>query len=155
MFTTEYVIYSNFGLEGEDRDLEAFQLSSYLLDLLGIRNGVLFRYHSYYGSDTDDADPMSLEYDILYGGNYSGSVSEKTEMAFGIDKITVSSVSTVGDILYVRGSGFTEHSVVFIGEYPMNTAYVSSGILMATGIVPGMDSYIEVRQVADDGYIFE
>ena len=154
MFTTEYVIYSNYGLEGEDRDLEAYQLSSYLLDLIGVKEGIMFRYHSIGKSDRDEYEDnmMKLEYDMLYGENYAGAVSEKTDMIFGIDDISVSYVSAVGDSLYVHGTGFTEFSVVYTGGFPRNTTYISPDVLMVKGIGLREDSEIEVKQVASDGH---
>ena len=153
VFTTEYVVWSNYGLTGEDRDLEAYQLSSYLLDLLGIDGGVMFRCHSEYSeSDKYDDIMQTLQYDILFGENYSGAVCINTDMTLGIEKTHITSVTMVGNSLYVNGSGFNEYSVVYSGGFARNTEYVSPQILRATGIGLSEDSEVEVKQVGADGF---
>ena len=46
-FQTEYVIWSNFGLKAEDKNLQAFQLSARVLQMLGIEEGIMPKYHMY------------------------------------------------------------------------------------------------------------
>ena len=41
LYQTEYVIWSNYGLQAEGGDLEAFQLSAHVLDQLDIHEGYL------------------------------------------------------------------------------------------------------------------
>ena len=154
VFTTEYVIWSNYGLAGEDRyHLEAYQLASYLFELLGIDRGVMFRSHSEY-SENDNYDEITatLQYDILFGENYSGAVCETADMTFGIGETYITSVTMVGNSLYVNGSGFNEYSVVYSGGFARNTEYVSSQILRATGIGLNANSETEVKQVGADGF---
>ena len=45
IYQTEYVIWSNFELEKQDKDLEAYQLSAYVMSLLELYNGILTKYH--------------------------------------------------------------------------------------------------------------
>ncbi len=45
LLQTEYVIWDNIGLEKQDQDLEAYQLSSSVLKKLDVRNGVLNSFH--------------------------------------------------------------------------------------------------------------
>lgn len=68
IYQTEYVIWSNFGLEEQDRDLEAYQLSAYVLEQAGLQNGILTKYHQNFSSETDYLEGLELlQYDMLYG----------------------------------------------------------------------------------------
>ena len=45
VYETEYVVWSNFPMEREQLDLQAYQLSAYVLGRLGIQEGLLTKYH--------------------------------------------------------------------------------------------------------------
>lgn len=45
IYETEYVVWSNFSMEKEQMDLQAYQLSAYVLGRLGIQEGLLTKYH--------------------------------------------------------------------------------------------------------------
>lgn len=69
---TEYVIWDNIGLEHEKADYCAYQLSSHILDLLGIEGDSLNGLHNNFSGDESYEKMLRvLEYDILYGENYS------------------------------------------------------------------------------------
>ncbi|MGN0962153.1 MAG: sulfatase-like hydrolase/transferase, partial [Clostridia bacterium] len=72
LFQTDYVIWSNFGLEGENGDRYTYQLGSYVMSLLGIEEGTMNRYQqTAIGSDDYQAGMEMLQYDMLYGEDYS------------------------------------------------------------------------------------
>ena len=48
IYETEYVVWSNFLMEKEQLNLEAYQLSAYVLGRLGIHEGLLTKYHQTY-----------------------------------------------------------------------------------------------------------
>ena len=45
LLQTEYVVWSNFGLEKQDQDLEAYQLMAEVMRRLGYTDGVLTKLH--------------------------------------------------------------------------------------------------------------
>lgn len=152
-YTTEYVIWSNIGLDGKDKDIEAYQLSSYLFELLEINGGVMPMCHSEYsGKENYDEITELFQYDILFGQNYSSAKCERTTLTFGTGDIAVTSVNMVGNILYVHGSGFNEYSAVYSGGIARNTEYVSPTILRATGLGINADAQTEVKQMGADGF---
>ena len=71
LYQTTYVLWNNFGLDMEGGDLQAFQLSAYVLGQLNIHTGILTRFHQNFAPDCDEDDYLSflrvLEYDMLYG----------------------------------------------------------------------------------------
>ena len=155
VYTSEYVIWSNYGISGNDRDLEAYQLSAYLFELLGIDMGTMFRYHNLCSDNNSYLTLLEhLEYDILYGENYAGVYSEKTDMTFGLDNITFNEATVIGDYLYITGNGFNENSVVYIDGFAAFTSYISENVLMVKNLGYQSDMKIEIKQVAADGYLY-
>jgi len=138
IYTTEYVVLSNFGLEDkavEIGDITTFQLSANVLELLDISNGFLTKLHQDHSNSKNYEDWLYyLCYDMLYGrryvykGNYE--YYNITDMKMGIDDITVSSYAYDGDKLYVFGENFTPFSrIVINGRAYEDTEFLSSGKL--------------------------
>lgn len=153
MFASEYVIWANFDLTGEDRDLEAYQLSAYLMELLGGSNSVVFNYHSSCRNNDDYLSGLEqLAYDILYGENYADAHKKKSDLVIGMDDISVESVTVVGNSVYVKGCGFNEYSVIYVDGFAKKTVFVNSEILMTSGIDPDAADRLTVKQVCSDGY---
>ena len=84
LYETEYVIWNNFGMSGEDKDLATEQIGTVLLRTFGMVGGIMPRFHiacesnAYIGSfprrgeyrKQYKADLAALEYDMLYGDGY-------------------------------------------------------------------------------------
>lgn len=130
IYQTEYVMWDNFGLKKKDKDLTTYQLYPYILNQLGMHNGVMNAFHQYnQGSDSYYSDMQALQYDLLYGKHYSYSGKtffEPTNMKMGIDPITISDISVVGKNLYVKGSNLTQASKIFINGEERSTTFLSS-----------------------------
>ncbi len=151
---SEYVIWANYKLKEKDRDLEAFQLSAYTLEQIGINNGLITKLHQNY-SESDDYERalQVLEYDMLYGdmlayGDDHEYVSPDMEM--GIREIKVTGVNFVNDAYYVIGENFTESSKIYVNGRGKNTLYISPTVMILDGYVPQDGDCITVRQVTND-----
>lgn len=71
LYQTEYIIWSNFGFDMPDEDLETFQIYPRILQKLGIDEGVINKFHRIYQNDSNYLTSLkTLEYDILYGDKY-------------------------------------------------------------------------------------
>lgn len=146
--TTEYVIWANFEIPVEDRDISAFQISSLVMDKLGITNGVLTKYHMLHREDSvDDPEYMDgllmLDYDMLYGEHYcyGGHFPlEPTQLQLGTKEIKLSSVvyAESTQIMFVLGKNFTSFSAVIIDGTQYETEFVSSELLRVVNVsAPG------------------
>lgn len=133
LYNTEYVIWSNFELEGRDKNLYAYELSAHLLDMLGIHQGTIFRLHqSCTGNEDYYSSLEMLEYDILFGEKYiygGKSPFEPTDLKLGIKKISLTSVFYDGALTHASGSGFTPFSAIYINGSRKDTRYINSGLL--------------------------
>lgn len=160
-YDTEYVIWSNFGLEADDTDLCAYELSAHVCSLLGYTGGPIMELHQSFGADIPAM--KTLAYDMLYGeGYYNDYVSEnvddnigrsyhKTAMALGCRPITISGAYVAGENIYVTGSGFTEYSVIAIDGVDRETTYVSPTILSANIGLASQNAFVSVTQETEAG----
>ncbi len=158
LLQTEYVIWSNCGLERKDGDLEAYQLLSEVLDRLGYHEGVLNRLHQErQGNAAYQKDLEMLEYDILYGQQYAydGHLPfEPTALQMGVLPITVQWADNLHDEIYVTGKHFTEASRITINGHVQNgTVRINPTTLMLPGEVLENLDVVSVSQVTRDGEV--
>lgn len=134
LFQTDYVIWSNFDLNGEDQDLYTYQLGSYLCSLLGIEEGVMNRYQQTATANDDYEQGMELlQYDMLYGQNYSHDGSNPyyaNKLQMGIYDITISNAMLCDGSLYIFGENLTEASGVYINDELWKTSYYNPNMVV-------------------------
>lgn len=155
-FQTEYVLWSNFQMEKVNVDLNAYQLNAYVLERLGLDNGVLTKFHQRYIGEPDYQEELELlQYDMLYGArNVYGGINPFIEkpLQMGIQEIKINNVIEKGDALFIEGNNFTPWSVVYFGDKSKETLFIDEHTL----IVPYekiTDVGIFIAQVADSNLI--
>ncbi len=166
LFQTEYVIWSNFELEAEDKNLQSYQLSSRVLQVLDIEAGIMPQYHMYRQDEEDYMEKMQLlMYDMLYGSMevYEGiNTYEPTNMQMGIDPIHIQDIyikdSLITEdelLLYVFGQGFTEWSNIAINGETVETVFLNNQLLATTEFPKSKDGIyrITVRQQGNDEFV--
>ena len=155
LLQTEYVIWDNIGLEEQDLDLEAYQLSASILKKLGIQSGFLNSFHQSFAETPRYQEYLELlEYDMLYGKKavYGGSDGYRpTDMQMGIKPIALEQYRMLGSTLYVFGSEFTPYSRICINGDPADTVFISSGAIKADDLSLEEEDQITVAQVGEDG----
>lgn len=159
LFQTPYVMVNNIGLEKVDRDIEAFQLTSYILNQMNIHKGTMIRYHQKYLQEKkpDEElyldDMQILEYDMLYGDYevYGGELPyEATDLQLGIDTILVNGAEYKDGSLYIYGENFTEYSKVYLNGKEVASEFVHPNQLKAVIERPDDEVEIVVKQVGKD-----
>ena len=154
LYQTRYVIWDNIGLEKEDKDITSYQSGAVLLKDAGLAHqGILFDYQQ----TTSEEDPSYLDdmeavaYDMLYGKNYvfGGESPYKTsDMKMGHKDISIKEIRKIGDRYYIRGSNFTERSIISLGGKQLSTVYLSPTLLALNEEVDPDDiEKLEVSQV--------
>lgn len=157
-YTTQYAIWNNIGLERVNEDIEAFQLTSHVLDMLGIEGGAISKYHSTLHNIENQEEYLEglriLEYDILYGDKevYDGQLPySQTNLQMGHKSISIESVSNAENHVVITGENFTEYSCVMInGEY-VDSIFSNSGLLLVDGISLQSGDSVAVVQRGKDG----
>ncbi len=152
---TEYVVWSNFGLTGQDRDIEAFQLAARVQELLGMQEGVIFTLHQMCSQNPDYLSKFELlQYDMLYGARevYKGiNPYHPTQIHMGhfskeprITEVIVDDGDT-----FIRGIYFNEFSYVSVNGEQKNALMINDyTLLMELEVKEG--DVITVSQIGDD-----
>lgn len=174
LYQTQYVIWNNFGMEKRDAELQTWQLSPRVLSFLGMKAGVINRYHQQYflaedGRDGEEEDIkeeylrglQNLEYDILYGDQLAyGGVSPylPSDMRMAIDDISITEImpgrEDNEDYVVVTGENFTKFSIVYINGAKCDTEYVDKNTLLVKyGKLKSLDSFVVSQVDKDSGYV--
>lgn len=151
-YNTEYVIWSNFKMKKQDKDLHAYQLTAELQRRIGMKEGTLTVYHQNHSGDADYLKNLELlQYDMLYGDKYiyKGETPYKpTDMTMGYNPIKINEILKVGDQYYISGEGFTSYSKVSMGEKVLDTIYLNPTVLRLEDKVDPVDvNKLKVSQV--------
>ena len=169
LYQTEYVLWSNYGLENTvsaAEDCQSYQVGSYVFEALGADGGIMHRVHSYLSGESDYLTILeTLEYDMLFGDKYvyrSGGEPVPKEIRYGIRSVNISSVSAhvTGEdgertVLTVKGSGFNEFSVIYVnGKECDGTECISEGELRAVVRELEKGDAVKIVQQAADGTEF-
>ena len=153
IFQTEYVLWSNFELEKIELDLEAYQLSSYVLQRLGFDNGILTKFHqANMEEDNYEENLHLLQYDMLYGdlNVYNGSSPyQPTSMTMGSGPIRITDVIEKGDIYFIKGENFSNWSEIYVDDDAIETFYIDPQTLIVDKNNLDIYSNFYVAQVTD------
>ncbi len=155
VYTTEYVIWNNMDLEVNHEDKYSYELSSYVLENLGIRGGVITQLHTMNEETPSYDDFSTLAYDILFGEKYAyGGTFPYTvpEMRFGWRDVTIDNAFIKNGVLYVFGENFTESSKILTDGKKRDTFYVSDELLLSPNVADITD--VTVAQTAENGFVF-
>lgn len=154
VYQTEYVIWDNIGLEKKECDLSAYQLSSYVMGLLGYDNGILTKYHQKCSlGENYQHDLELLEYDMLYGDKYvynGNDIYTPSALQMGTLPITINDVYLSDGNIVVEGENFTEWSKVYIGDTRMETTFVDQNTLIVKDAELKDGDKITVAQAASE-----
>lgn len=149
LYDTEYVIWSNFDMGARQvKDMQAYELNSYVLDLLGYDSGLINKLHQNKELFTEDEYLemlKTLEYDMLYGDmNCWDGVNPypANPVKYAYDTIEISGIELIPDnkkedyyYMFVKGDFFTTYSKVFINEdNKVETIYVDEHTLFVPGL---------------------
>lgn len=131
--STEYVIWSNFPMEKTRYDLSAYQLSAYVLERLGMDEGIMTKFHQRCFADKNYKEDLKLlQYDLLYGDKYvfdEKNPNAVKNMSMGISQPEIKKVTREGDSLLITGSGFTECSRVIADGKRCKTEFMNDTLL--------------------------
>ena len=152
LFDTSYVIWDNLGLEKKDQTLCAYQIGAEVLDQLGIHNGILVQYHQNRRGTRDyQYDMQMIQYDMLYGQNYSFGEAGKHEPAefhMGIIDQVIEKVVQIEDKVYIFGENFTTQSKVHINGDFAPTGYINENLIRVRNLILEDGDEVMIKQLA-------
>lgn len=154
IYQTQYVIWNNFDLPAEHKDVEAFQLSAYVLGKLGISEGYITKFHQKHSSTEDYLKNLKmLEYDILYGSLkiYGGqNPYEATDLKMGTDEIAVTRAYNYKDYVCIEGENFNDFSHVLINDKEYEAEIINGRLMRVNNVKVKKGDVVSVIQCGDD-----
>ena len=152
LYKTEYIIWSNFRMKKEDKDLYSYQIGAEVLERLGIDTGTMAKYHqNHKDSETYLEDLRALEYDMIYGQGYiygGRHPFEPTDLKMGIRDIKITGIVEIGGKFYIKGENFTEQSRISLNGEVLDTIYLGPTVLgLLEDVNPEEAANMKVSQV--------
>ena len=152
LYAIPYVIWSNYKLPREEKDLYAYQMSAEILKRLKIKTGTLTIYHQNHQKDPYYLKNLeTLAYDMLYGKRYiygGKNPFEPTKIQMGINPVKIHEIVQIGDEYYIKGENFTTFSKISLEGNILKTIYLGPSILRLLEKVDPEDvSKMKVSQV--------
>ncbi|MGL5244287.1 MAG: LTA synthase family protein, partial [Sarcina sp.] len=134
-YETQYVIWNNIGLPKVDKNLEAYQLSTYLLNLININSGIIPTFHKVYSNQSNYEEEFEdIQYDVLFGNKYLYDDMEpykKTNLHMGLNDIIVDSYYLENNVITVKGNNFTNKSSILINDKIVPTKFIDENTLVS------------------------
>lgn len=138
---TDYVIWNNFGLKFPPRDLSADEITSYIMEKLGMNNGIINSYRQNHKDDYDFREGLqALEYDMLYGDHivYGGKnpylpspIKYGRDGAY-IENVYPDSSDEDHETYFVTGKNFTKYTKVTVNDEKCTTKYIDDNTVSFT-----------------------
>ena len=148
-YETNYLIWDNYGLEKQDKDITSYQAVAEVMERIGIHTGTMFRFQQANTGIEEDffANMQALQYDILYGNKYVYGDTGETifeaneEYRMGVKQPVLTSVAQISETSYwVKGENFTQSCKVLVDGEMVDTIYVNSSTLLIKDVFSGEDS---------------
>lgn len=133
LYNTNYVIWDNIGLKKTDQDVPAYQLTSKIMESLGMHAGTLFNYHRTRRQTKNYLPDLELlQYDMLYGKGYVYGAKDyvtnrKTDYQMGLRDVTLSGIQVNPDGTYsMYGENMTSHSKIYVNGEKQSTQFLNN-----------------------------
>lgn len=154
--STPYLIWDNMNLPKTDKDIEAYDLTSLILDKLSLTNTILSMLHNSNLDEVTKTEYLNqLEYDMLYGKNYTADYEEltpSTEYKIGFKDVKIDSVELYDDNnVLIKGENFNNYSNVYIDGKYVEKNFIDSNTLSISKDACKSNSIIQVRQPSATG----
>lgn len=154
--STPYVIWDNMNLPKTDKNIEAYDLTSLILDKLSLTNTTLSILHN---SNLDDETKHKylnqLEYDLIYGKNYTSDYEELTpsdDYKIGFKDISIDSIEAYDEnSIIIKGQNFNNYSNVYVADKYVEKTLIDSNTLAIPKDSCKAGNTIQVRQPSATG----
>lgn len=152
LYKTQYIIWDNFGMERQHKDIKAYELTSEVMQRLDISVGMMTKYQQNYRNDKNYKNNLqALCYDMLYGDRYiygGENPYKPTKLKMGVKDIKVDEIVKIGEDYYIKGQNFTEFSKISLDGEILKTVYLGPTILALKEKVDPEDvSKMKISQV--------
>ena len=137
-YEAPYAVYSNFNIPKEKRNIEAYQLSTLMMELAGVEYGPIEKIHANKENEKDYQKTLELvQYDMLFGKQYYLSDKEKAKqnkMKMGLEDITIENVTKGNKVTTIKGKNFTNNSHIYVDGKKVETRLIDQNTLETDNI---------------------
>lgn len=154
--STPYVIWDNMNLKEDDKDIKTYNLTSLILDKLSFPDTTLSLLHnSNLNQETKTEYLNQLEYDMLYGKNYTDDYEKlvpSSEYKIGFKNVKVNNVETYDDNnILIKGENFNNYSNVYVDGKYVDKTFIDSNTLAISKDYCKTSSIVQVCQPSATG----
>lgn len=154
--STPYVIWDNMNLSKTNKDIKTYELTSLILDKLSLTTTTLSLLHnSNLDVETKNKYLNQLEYDMIYGKNYTSDYEElipSDNYKIGFKDVEIYSVEIYNDEnILIKGENFNNYSNVYIDDNYVEKTFIDSNTLSIPIDSYKADSTVQVRQPSATG----
>lgn len=161
IYSTEYVIWTNFDIPIEKKDLESYNLIPFALSKLHISNGIMTKVHQYGMKNEENYYDYlhKIQYDMIYGEKYVYEQSgiapySPTVLKMGASEIKINNVKISSGKAKIIGENFTPFSVVYVDGNEVETKFVNDKTLQINASKCKSYNQITVCQKASNSVVF-
>ncbi len=161
LYNTNYVIWSNIGLEKQDRNIPTYQLTAEVFSRLDIRSGTIFNFHQNRRQTRHYLEDLEmLQYDQLYGeyyiyGGEKYEMNREQDFQMGVLGVEVTGVAQNADGSYsLYGENFTEYSVVYIDNVKQETTFLNNTRMELKDTTLKEGDVLKISQIGETGRLF-
>ncbi len=131
-YTTKFYSWNNVGLEKlESKHMELFSLSTYLCDMIGFEGTLMNKFHSVFSSDLDYMDKFKvIQYYIMNSDTKNPDYKNAEYEIGGLNPFYIESIDVEGDIVSVKGQGFTDDTYLCINDKVYEPVYIDTNTLI-------------------------
>lgn len=155
-YQTDYVIWANYDIEQDNKNLYAYQLVAHFFKALECNLGTTTKIHQNLLNELNYQDKLELvEYDMLYGNKviYDGvSPYKKTDIKYGISDIYITKLEFNNSTLTIHGNKFNEFTKVKIDNYFKDTVYVNDKCIKIENVSPDNAKTLQLFQYTQDKF---
>lgn len=154
--STPYVIWDNMNLKEDNKDIKTYNLTSLILDKLSFPDTTLSLLHnSNLNQETKTEYLNQLEYDMLYGKNYTDDYEKlvpSSEYKIGFKNVKVNNVETYDDNnILIKGENFNNYSNVYVDGKYVDKTFIDSNTLAISKDYCKTSSIVQVCQPSATG----
>lgn len=155
-YQTNYLIWNNYGLAKQDKDLTSYRAIAEVMNQVGIHEGTMFEFQQANTGNEEDffANMQALQYDILYGKRYVYGDSGESpfvpneDYRLGVKQPVLTSVMKISNTsYYIKGENFTQSCKVLVNDDMVDTIYIDSEtLLIENALVDKNTSFVVATQ---------
>lgn len=136
-FSSLFAVIDNMGIKKRSipNNLQAYQLSTMVMELAGLKYGPMNMVHAYLKDKSDYQEKMKLvQYDILFGKRYFLKDSEgpirNNRLQLGTRDMKLVSVEKKDGKIYIKGQGINRYTRLFISGEEVEVYFVDDKTLL-------------------------